>query len=149
MEEVLTQTRDLGRPYSVAMTLLGLGDVAREQGDDGRAAVRFREALALGWQLRDHSIVAGCLERLAEAASRRAQPERGSRLLGTAEVLRETGGTPHIPIDRALHERAVASARDRLDEAAFRKAWATGRALSPEAAVADGLAVAAEVVGRS
>jgi DNA-binding NarL/FixJ family response regulator len=66
-------------------------------------------------------------------------------------------GAPIRPRDRRLHECAIAAARSRLDECAFTAAWAEGRAMPPEQAIAaafaapdvvenaDGLTAAARV----
>src|SRR5207247_705822 len=58
------------------------------------------------------------------------------RLLGSAETLREARGTPIPPVYRASYERSVAAARDRLGEKAFAAAWAQGRTMTPEQALA-------------
>jgi hypothetical protein len=51
------------------------------------------------------------------------------RLIARAAALREAGGFPIIPIERPEVERAVASARAALGEAAFAAAWEEGRRL--------------------
>jgi hypothetical protein len=43
--------------------------------------------------------------------------------------------------DRPTHERALAAARQGLSEPAFAVAWAAGRALSLEQAIAEALAL--------
>ena len=60
----------------------------------------------------------------------------GTRLLGTAQTLREAIGSPMAPPDRPLVARAVAAARRSLGDDAFSTAWAEGRALTLEQAVA-------------
>jgi DNA-binding NarL/FixJ family response regulator len=60
------------------------------------------------------------------------------RLWGAVEVLREAAGIPLSPIERADYERAIAAARTRLGEQAFAAAWAEGRAMTPEQALAAG-----------
>ena len=73
----------------------------------------------------------------AEAvAAARAQPEWVARLCGAAEALRAAIGAPLPPIDRAEYDRVVDAARATLREAAFAGALASGRALTPEQAVA-------------
>jgi hypothetical protein len=69
-----------------------------------------------------------------------AQSERAARLFGAAEALREAIGTPLPPADRAEHDRSVAAVRTALGEEAFAAAWAEGRALTLEHAVAFALA---------
>jgi hypothetical protein len=54
-------------------------------------------------------------------------------------MLRETMGTPLPPVDRARYAHAVAAARAQFDAAAFAAAWAEGRTLPLEQAIADAL----------
>jgi DNA-binding NarL/FixJ family response regulator len=60
-----------------------------------------------------------------------------ARLWGTAEALRDTMGTPIAPVYRAEYDRSVAATHAQLDEQAFATAWAEGRAMTPEQALAD------------
>jgi hypothetical protein len=59
-----------------------------------------------------------------------------TRLLETAQALREAIGSPMAPPDRPLVDRAVAAARRSLGEGAFSMAWAEGQAMTLEQAVA-------------
>ena len=68
------------------------------------------------------------------------EPERAARLWGTVEVLRETTRKRTAPGSRATYERALAAARAQLGEEAFAAAWAAGRALTLEQAIAEALA---------
>jgi DNA-binding NarL/FixJ family response regulator len=57
-------------------------------------------------------------------------------LWGAAEALREgTGASPAL-VDRASFERSVARARTQLGEPVFAAAWAEGRGMRPEQAIA-------------
>ena len=64
------------------------------------------------------------------------EPTWAARLWGAAEALRETMGTPISPVYRADYERSVAAARAQLGEQAFAAAWAEGRTMTPEQALA-------------
>jgi DNA-binding NarL/FixJ family response regulator len=59
-----------------------------------------------------------------------------ARLWGAAEILREAARTPLPPVEFASYERAVAAARTQLGEHAFTQAWAEGRTMTPEQAIA-------------
>jgi hypothetical protein len=59
-------------------------------------------------------------------------------------VERQPIGCRPAPAARATYERAIALARARLGEEAFAAAWAEGRALSLEQALAEALDDAAE-----
>jgi hypothetical protein len=65
-------------------------------------------------------------------------------MLGAAETLRETLGTPPLSFQRAPYERGVAAARAQLHPAAFAAAWAAGRALTPEQAIEEALMITHE-----
>ncbi len=51
-------------------------------------------------------------------------------------MLREVMGTPLHPVYRANYEQARAQARATLGEQTFRTAWAEGRSMTPEQALA-------------
>jgi predicted ATPase/class 3 adenylate cyclase len=135
-EETLALFGELGYRDGVAQVLLDLARVARVLGDETQATQRFAESLALfreTGRLRD---TAYCLEGLAGIAATSGQPQRGARLFGAAEALREVVGIPLPPVNRADYERDVAVARADLDETAFAAAWAEGRAMTLEQAMA-------------
>jgi hypothetical protein len=69
-------------------------------------------------------------------AGARGAPERAARLLGAVQALRDAIGAPVPPEYRAAYERTAAAARAALGEEAFTAAWAAGRTLSWEQAVA-------------
>jgi len=78
----------------------------------------------------DKLISAESREGLACAAAARGEAERSARLFGGTRTL----GYEQPPAERALREPYLA-ARSRLEEAAWRVAWAEGRAMSFEEAV--------------
>jgi hypothetical protein len=84
--------------------------------------------------------IAESLEIAARLALAEGWPERAARLLGAADALRDAIGAPLPPVYRAAHEHDMATARTALGDAAFAAAWAAGRALALEQAVAEALA---------
>ena len=64
------------------------------------------------------------------------QQVRAARLLGAVEALLEATNDHVDPADRAEYDRDVAAARAQLDEATFAAAWAEGRAMTMEQAMA-------------
>jgi hypothetical protein len=76
------------------------------------------------------------LEGFAHVAGAEGDAERAARLFGAAEALREALGAPLPPVERAHYDRSVAATRAALGEEAFAAAWAEGRALSLEQAIA-------------
>jgi DNA-binding NarL/FixJ family response regulator len=73
-------------------------------------------------------------------ASLQKQPVRAARLFGMAEALREAADVPLLPSDRAGYGRDVATVRTVLHPVAFAAAWAEGRAMPTEQALAFALA---------
>jgi hypothetical protein len=67
---------------------------------------------------------------LADAGSRAA------RLLGSAEALREVIGAPLFPSEKGANQFLTSRVRDLLGASDFEAAWAQGRAMSWEEAVA-------------
>jgi hypothetical protein len=57
-------------------------------------------------------------------------------LWGAAETLRETISAPIAPRERPAYESSVTAARDQLGEKLFAIAWAEGRLMTPEQALA-------------
>jgi len=71
-------------------------------------------------------------------AAAQGQAQRAARLLGSAEALRETIGAPLPVSDRAHYDydRYAASIRVALGEERMAAAWAEGRAMTLEQAIA-------------
>ena len=142
-EEAATRQRAAGDGWGVANALAYVGLIAAERGGRARAAAAHHEALAWRWAAGATEDVAGSLADLAVLAAGGGQPELAARLLGAAEGAREAvGGLLKLP-ERAAYERAAAAARASLGDVAFAAAWAAGRALSLEEAVAAAQALAA------
>ena len=140
-EEGLALARELGDRLGSYKSLYNLALVAQARGDCDRAARLYAEGLRLADELGDAANLAYCLEGLAGVAAR-GEPERAARLYGSAEALLDTVGGPRHPYvpDRSAHRGTVAALRARLGEEAYAAAWAAGRALPLERAVAYALA---------
>ncbi len=77
-----------------------------------------------------------CLEGLAAVGAAEGDSADAARLLGAAEVLRETIGAPAGAYEEAIRLDTVAAVRQELGEDKFGAAWAEGRAMPLEQAVA-------------
>jgi len=141
LEESLALFRELENKGEIPWALGHLARVVHSQGDDRRAIGLFQECLELSREQGDKPGIAGCLEGLAGIAALRGQPIRATHLFGAGVRLRETiGGQFHRrPIDGAEYERTLGSTRTQLDTATFAAAWAQGRALTLEQAIAEAL----------
>lgn len=111
-----------------------LGYVALERGDLVEAGMQFRASLGLQAP-HDGMTIAECLEGLAGVAAGCCDHERGARLLGAAEIVRERFDTPVPPPRQDRYDRTLAAVRDGQNPATHDAAWAFGRQLSTEEAI--------------
>jgi predicted ATPase/DNA-binding SARP family transcriptional activator len=156
LHESMAITQELGVPRELAIALCCLGMVARLEGDLETSRARYVESTRLHQRLGNRFELVPCLVGLActsvaigeqavrtdeetESPRARAWWARGTRLFGTAEALCETNRWTLFATDQIDRERWVAAARAGLGEAAFAAAWAQGRALSLDQAVAQAL----------
>jgi hypothetical protein len=64
------------------------------------------------------------------------RPERAARLFGTAAPVREAITAPLAPAERVIIDADLEAAYARLGEGAFASAWAEGRTMTLEQAIA-------------
>jgi len=113
-----------------------LAHVLRRQGRLAEAESEYRETIR-GWQVSGNDgAVANQLECFGLIAVARGQGTRAARLLGAAEILREEAEAPMTAFEREEYGAAVGQLREELDEEARRSAWAEGRRIGADAAVA-------------
>jgi len=110
--------------------------VEARQGNYAAARVYSEESLVLRREVGNKGEIASSLEGLAYVVASQGQPAWAARLWGVAEALREAIGSPLPPIERTDYEHWVATARTQLGEKAFAAAWAEGRTMTPEQALA-------------
>jgi predicted ATPase/transcriptional regulator with XRE-family HTH domain len=121
-----------------------LGESALGLGQIAESARRLGQGLALCKAVGAQNGIAWCMAGLGSVAALDEEPERAARLWGAAERLRLAIGCRPAPAARTTYERAQAVARALLDDATFAAAWAAGRALTVEQAIAEALDDAAE-----
>ncbi len=136
LEESLTLYRPLGDKEGIAVALGSLGTIARRRGDHLQAAALYREVLVLAHELGNKELMAGCLADLAAVAGAQGLSRRAAQLFGVAETLRETIDVPLAPAERPDHDQTVQALRATLGELDTAAAWAAGRALPLEEAIA-------------
>ena len=86
-------------------------------------------------ELGDKARIAYSLEELASVAAELREPALAARIWGAAERLRESMGAP-AAADSTLGLRVDAARGALCDDAAFRLAWQSGRALALDDAIA-------------
>jgi hypothetical protein len=101
-----------------------------------RALTLYSQGLETSQHVGDKRIITNCLEGLAGVVCALKQPGRAVRLLGAAAELRDALKMPLAPTDRTLNQATVECVRAQLDEATYASAFAEGRALTLEQAVA-------------
>src|SRR6266568_5274163 len=132
LEESLTFYKAKGLRAEIAESLIVFGQITTAEGDNATARAFYEECLALDYK----PIIPAALEGLASVATAQEEPGRAARLWGAAEALRETFGAPLPPVERPGYEQAVSAARTQLGALAFADAWAEGRTMMPEQALA-------------
>src|SRR5215207_1795180 len=136
-EEAAGLYRERGNRGHLQYALDNLGWAALMRGNPQQAEALHRESLALSGQLGDKLVAAEALEGLACSASARGEAaERVARLFGAAESLRGTVGYRQETREKALREPYLVAARAQLSESRWDAAWAEGRRLGFEEAIA-------------
>jgi predicted ATPase/DNA-binding CsgD family transcriptional regulator len=131
--EALAILREIGARPEIARCLAGLGRVAMDLGAIEQARRHLTRSLRLSHATGARIGVARGLEAFAALTGHEGRPELAVQLAAAAAALRETAGLP--PLSGARVEAYLAPAR-RLGDAAVARLWASGRAMTSEAAVA-------------
>jgi non-specific serine/threonine protein kinase len=124
----------------IGFFLRSLAQIATEQGDYPRAAGLLRERLILSRRLGDRWNLPDAIEGLAWVAGAEGRADRAARLYAAADALREATGTTLLGERHARRARRLGALREILGQAGMDRAWAEGRALSPEQTIALALA---------
>lgn len=146
-EEGVHLVRPTEDPLCYTMLLVRLSVVALDQGDYERAGAHLAESLRLLREQGDRLAIIQALEmraRLAaESSSGLETGQRGlvraARLFGATEAIRERLAFPILSEERRSYEHGLATLRARLKDEPLAAAWAEGRALTLEQAIAHAL----------
>lgn len=145
IDEALAIHRDLGPSWSFVTALGERAHVGWLQHRPQLAATCYAEGIRIAEMLGDLRKCLDMVAGMSAVALALGQPERGARLLGAVNAVRDTSGIRTSGV-RALLLRITRELRATLPEEAFDAAWQAGRELSFSAAQADALALAAEAV---
>jgi predicted ATPase/class 3 adenylate cyclase len=149
-EEILPVVRDHGDVWGLALTLHSLSIVALNQGDLHGATRYATEAIPY-WRALNDSNTGGLLMVFAALAQKSGQADRAVRLFGAAEAMFEQRGDLFLAgamvRSRLYGPRDAEELHTLLDEEAFAAAWASGRALTTDEAIALALERPAEAEG--
>jgi DNA-binding CsgD family transcriptional regulator len=151
MQEALARYRDLDDAYGMAITLSDLGRTLADNGDVVDAAGYFRESLEQWLRIGTKEGLIDWLTRVATLASQREDSELAIRLFSAAESLRILIGYAFDRPERERQRHALEAARLALGEERSADAWASGRVLDFDAALAEatGFLVACAAVATS
>jgi non-specific serine/threonine protein kinase len=139
-EEALRLCRAVGQRRGVVRALHGLAYLVYKLRDLPRALTSTQEILALDGE--ERRPVYHYLEDIADVAGRLGHPGLAARLYGAADAERARLGIPLESPYREEYERDLTISRNAMGTAAFEAAWAAGRALPREQAIAEALALA-------
>jgi predicted ATPase/DNA-binding CsgD family transcriptional regulator len=135
-EEVVVRLQGSGAPSVTMPALVTLASIYWNRGEVDRAAVVWREALALAWSAGERWLAVDPLYGLAAVAAERGTIRTALRLLGAVDALCETTGTtPQVAlIMTARIEKAAAAS---LPSSAIGAERAAGAAMPLATVVAD------------
>ena len=142
LQEALDLVEGGDDKMAVAVGNHTVAQVARLQGRLEEAAEHYRRAIEVDHVLGDSASLTEPLQGLAAVAISSGDVERGVRLLGANQAIRERlGGGP--PPEWLRLGDPLSEARSKLDPESYDRAWAEGLAMSVDEAVADALGSAA------
>ena len=130
------QLRSLvGDEHGLARSAADLGRVARLGRDFARARSRMEEALHAFHRMGDRRLAAACLLELAAVALERRRRDVATRLVGSAQAIREILGTPAWADELELESQVLAELTATMGAQAVRRARMVGRSLTLDDAV--------------
>jgi ATP/maltotriose-dependent transcriptional regulator MalT len=135
-EQALALFKEMKQQHGTALSLYALAQVAEALGDHAGSQALYEQGVVVVRKSGDKWTILFGLEGLAAAVAAQGNHTWAAHLWGAAEALREAIGAPLPLVERAPYHRAVEALRSQLGEQAFAAAWAQGRTLSPEQALA-------------
>ncbi len=132
----LLLNRELGRADVVSVELGNLGALEVLEGNISEAVPLLRESLEIAYERGDRYLAPYELVWLGRVAFAEGNPERAAKLLAAARAQFDATGLAMDPDEAPEYEKGLASIRGALDEAAFSAAWADGKRMSLDDAVA-------------
>jgi non-specific serine/threonine protein kinase len=148
-ERSMAIRRALGFREQIGVLSQLMGISRHRQGDFAGARRLYQDYLDIARELGSTFHANNVLAILGSLAAAQGQPERAARLLGAAQASCDASQTRPIPLAEALTAEGIELARSALSNTAFTSAWAAGRALSSEEAIAEALAVEVADPGRT
>jgi predicted ATPase/class 3 adenylate cyclase len=136
VEQAVTLFKEMGHRYGTTVSLYAFAQVIEASGDNARSQSLYEEGIAMARKEGNRQTVAFGLQGLARVVAAQGELWWAARLWGAAETLRQTIGAPIAPRERPAYESSVTAVRAQLGEQPFATAWAEGRLMTPEQALA-------------
>lgn len=127
-----------GNQFAIGSAHHMIAQVARIDGRSSEAAEHYREAIQIASRMGDTVALTEPLQGLAAVLVASGDGERGVRLLGANDAIRERAGGGPPPEWLRLGD-PFSVAREQLGNEQYQAAWEVGRGMSVEQAVADAL----------
>jgi predicted ATPase len=140
-EHCLVLSQQTGEKRAECWILVRLGYVFLRMGKLGRAWQTFMESQRNFGQAGEVGGVIFALEGIASLAVNREQAERAVQLLAWADMMRESFQNFRPPVEQADVDRDICYILEMIDEAEYADAYAVGKQLTTE----DAIALAVEV----
>jgi predicted ATPase/class 3 adenylate cyclase len=136
LDTAIAGYEEMGDRRLILMTRSELAHMLRRGGEIDEAEGLYRETLH-GWQhAGNRGAIAHQLECFGFLATARKDFPRAARLLAAAEAIREVAEAVMVGTERAEYDAAVGELRAALDATALDSAWAEGRRMTTDEAVA-------------
>lgn len=142
LTEALAIFQELGDRRNIAFTLGNLALVANSRGDVATAAMDGAKSVQRFYELNDRLGLGLYITVLAGVALLQRRPLHAARLAGAAEAIRESIGTTIPAYVQPEYAEHFTRLRASLGEEVLAAAWAEGRAMTVDQAVALALAEA-------
>ncbi len=141
LQESLEYAEKVGDQLALVWGHIGQAIAALRQGDYPLARELFFEDCVMILRQSDHNfkgpVFASCLMGLGTVLSAQGEPAGAACLWGAVEMLwAGMAQSLVLPLVRMSYEHYITSARARLGPEAFAAAWAQGRTMTPEQALA-------------
>jgi tetratricopeptide (TPR) repeat protein len=135
-EDSLALFTELRDRHRLAMIHSELAHLERRQGHLAQAKTLYRGTIQEWQRIGHRAAIAHQLESFAFIAKAQEEDWRAAKLFGAAEILRESAKLPMNSMEQVVYDREVNDLRANMDKAIFAKAWAEGRAMTMEQALA-------------
>lgn len=140
LEEALVIDRRLGNSWGTTVDQVNLVAARTQAGQLELALKELRGFIDVAVSLNDVDLTIAIIELMAALWAEMGDARRAARLSGTAEAMREQANLPRPAVEEVLLASSLAKVRPLLDAEGWTSHVDDGRALSAEAAIAEGIA---------